>query len=86
MIKGIFGFWNILDCISILLPKVLPQVLWVENTAQRHSKFLSQMEDQQRQKVGDLKLVRPNVRRYKLLMLSYLQMFNRFPFAETEVQ
>jgi hypothetical protein len=36
--------------------------------------------------VGDLKLVRPNVFRYKLLMLSYLQMFNRFPSAETKVQ
>ena len=36
--------------------------------------------------VGDLKVVRPNVRRYKLLMLSYLQMFNRFPSAETNIQ
>jgi hypothetical protein len=36
--------------ISILLPKVLPQVLLVENTQQRHSKFFAQMEDQQRQK------------------------------------
>ena len=29
--------------------------------------------------VGDLELVCPNVRRYKLLMFSYLQMYNRFP-------
>jgi hypothetical protein len=36
--------------------------------------------------VGVLKFVCPNVRRYKLLMLSYLQMFNRFPSAETKVQ
>jgi hypothetical protein len=36
--------------------------------------------------VGDLKLVRPNVRRYKLLLFSYLQMCNRFPSAETKVQ
>jgi hypothetical protein len=36
--------------------------------------------------VGDLKMVRPNVRRYKILMLSYLQKFNRFPSAETKVQ
>ena len=36
--------------------------------------------------VGDLKLVRPNVFRYKLLMFNYLQMFNRFPSAETNVQ
>ena len=36
--------------------------------------------------VGDLKLVHPNVRRYKLLMFNYLQMFNRFPSAETNVQ
>ena len=27
-IEGIFGFWNILHGISILLPEVLPQVLW----------------------------------------------------------
>ena len=40
---------NILDGISILLPKVLPQVLLVENTQQRHSKFFIQIEDQQRQ-------------------------------------
>ena len=37
-------------------------------------------------KVGALKLVRPNVCRYKLLMFSYLQMFSRFPSAETNVQ
>jgi len=36
--------------------------------------------------VGALKLVHPNVCRYKLLMLSYLQMLNRFPSAETKVQ
>jgi hypothetical protein len=35
--------------------------------------------------VGVLKLVCPNVRRYKLLMLSYLQKFKRFPSAETKV-
>jgi hypothetical protein len=29
-------------------------------------------------KVGDLKHVRPNVRRYKLLMFNYLQMFGSF--------
>jgi hypothetical protein len=28
--------------------------------------------------VGDLKLVRPNVRRYKLLMFNYLQMLGSF--------
>ena len=37
-------------------------------------------------KLGDLKLVCPNVRRYKLLMFNYLQKFNRFPSAETKVQ
>jgi hypothetical protein len=36
-IKGIFGFWNILDGISIPLPEVLPQVLLVENTQQRRA-------------------------------------------------
>jgi hypothetical protein len=36
--------------------------------------------------VGVLKLVRPNVCRYKLLMFNYLQMFKRFPSAETKVQ
>ena len=50
-IKGIFGFWNILDGISVFLPEVLPQLLWVENTPQRHFKFFAQIEDQQRQKI-----------------------------------
>ena len=36
--------------------------------------------------VGDLKHFRPNVCRYKLLMFNYLQMFKRFPSAETKVQ
>ena len=36
--------------------------------------------------VGDLKLVRPNVCRYKLLLFNYLQIFSRFPSAETKVQ
>jgi hypothetical protein len=36
--------------------------------------------------VGGLKLICPNLCRYKLLMLSYLQMFSRFPSAETKVQ
>ena len=36
--------------------------------------------------MGALKLVCPNVCRYELLMLSYLQKFNRFPSAETKVQ
>jgi hypothetical protein len=35
--------------------------------------------------VGDLKLVCWNFCRYKLLMLSYLPMFNRFPSAEIKV-
>ena len=34
----------------------------------------------------DLKLVRPNVRRYKLLMLNYLQMFGSFRQPTTKVQ
>jgi len=33
-------------------------------------------------RVGNLELVRPNFCRYKLLMLSYLQLFNRIPSAE----
>jgi hypothetical protein len=36
--------------------------------------------------VGVLKLVRPNVCRYKLLMLNYLQVLNRIPSAKTKVQ
>ncbi len=36
--------------------------------------------------VGNLKHLCPNVRRYKLLMFNYLQMFSRFPSAETKVQ
>jgi hypothetical protein len=36
--------------------------------------------------VGDLKIVRPNVRRYKLLLFSYLQKFSRFPSAETDAK
>ena len=36
--------------------------------------------------VGNLKLVRPNVCRYKLLVFNYLQKFSRFPSAETKVQ
>ncbi len=36
--------------------------------------------------VGDLKLLCPNVRRYKLLMSSYLPMFSWFSSAETKVQ
>ncbi len=36
--------------------------------------------------VGHLKHVRPNVRRYKLLLFNYLQKFSRFPSAETKVQ
>jgi hypothetical protein len=36
--------------------------------------------------VGDLKLVRPNVCRYKLLMLSYLQMIGSFRLPTTKVQ
>ena len=36
--------------------------------------------------VGHLKRCCPNVRRHKLLILSYLQMFKRFPSAETKVQ
>ena len=34
--------------------------------------------------VGHLKCLCPNVRRYKLLLLSYLPMFKRFPSAETK--
>jgi len=34
--------------------------------------------------VGNLKHLCPNVCRYKLLMLSYLQLFNRIPSAETK--
>ncbi len=36
--------------------------------------------------VGDLKLVRPNVRRYKLLIFNYLQMFGSFRLPITKVQ
>ena len=36
--------------------------------------------------VGHLKHLCPNVRQYKLLILSYLPMFKRFPSAETKVQ
>ena len=36
--------------------------------------------------VGHLKLCCPNVRRYKLLLVNYLQMFSWFPSAETKVQ
>ena len=36
--------------------------------------------------VGNLKRCCPNVRRYKLLILSYLPMFKTFPSAETKVQ
>ena len=36
--------------------------------------------------VGHLKLLCPNVRRYKLLLFNYLQKFSWFPSAETKVQ
>ena len=36
--------------------------------------------------VGNLKLLCPNVRRYKNLLLNYLQKFSMFPSAETKVQ
>jgi len=36
--------------------------------------------------VGNLKLVRPNVSLYKLLLFNYLQKYNKFPSAETKVQ
>ena len=46
--------------------------------------FATATNEQGLWKVGYLKHVRPNVCRYKLLMFKYLQMFNRFPFAENK--
>ena len=37
-------------------------------------------------KLGNLKPVRPNVRPIKLLIFNYLQMYNRFPSAQTKAQ